>query len=233
MNLFETEEERTFRASVSAWMAQHLCGEFEPLRHAGALGASGESAALAKRWEQQLAAGGWTGLGWPRQHGGRELPLAQQVIFHEEYVRCGGPGRLGHIGETLLAPTLMAHGTPELQARFLPGILSGETYWAQGYSEPNAGSDLASVQAARWGYQRLTAGETLEIDGRGRDLVIVRPIRSERGMTETPAELPDALAAYPAEVHEARALEQLPWLDLDARWQRCWCLRRLRRRRKT
>lgn len=146
MNLFETEEERTFRASVSAWMAQHLCGEFEPLRHAGALGASGESAALAKRWEQQLAAGGWTGLGWPRQHGGRELPLAQQVIFHEEYVRCGGPGRLGHIGETLLAPTLMAHGTPELQARFLPGILSGETYWAQGYSEPGAGSDLAAVR---------------------------------------------------------------------------------------
>jgi acyl-CoA dehydrogenase len=74
------------------------------------------------------------------------LPLAQQVIFHEEYVRCGGPGRLGHIGETLLAPTLMAHGTPELQARFLPGILSGETYWAQGYSEPGAGSDLAAVR---------------------------------------------------------------------------------------
>ena len=146
MNLQETDTERAFRASVRDWMHAHLCGEFAPLRHASGLGSPGYEPALAKRWEQQLAAGGWTGLGWPRQHGGRELPLAQQVIFHEEYVRCGGPGRLGHIGETLLAPTLMAHGTPELQARFLPGILAGQTYWAQGYSEPGAGSDLAAVR---------------------------------------------------------------------------------------
>ena len=146
MNLQETDTERAFRASVRDWMHAHLCGEFAPLRHASGLGSPGYEPALAKRWEQQLAAGGWTGLGWPRQHGGRELPLAQQVIFHEEYVRCGGPGRLGHIGETLLAPTLMAHGSPELQARFLPGILAGQTYWAQGYSEPGAGSDLAAVR---------------------------------------------------------------------------------------
>ena len=146
MNLQETESEKAFRASVRDWMGEHLRSDFEPLRHAHGLGAPGYEPALAKRWEQQLAAGGWTGLGWPRQHGGRELPLAQQVIFHEEYVRCGGPGRLGHIGETLLAPTLMAHGSPELQARFLPGILAGQTYWAQGYSEPGAGSDLAAVR---------------------------------------------------------------------------------------
>ena len=146
MNLQETETEKTFRASVRSWMADHLRGDFEPLRHAHGLGAPGYEPALAKCWEQQLAVGGWTGLGWPRQHGGRELPLAQQVIFHEEYVRCGGPGRLGHIGETLLAPTLMAHGSPELQARFLHGILAGQTYWAQGYSEPGAGSDLAAVR---------------------------------------------------------------------------------------
>ena len=146
MNLQETDTEKTFRTSVREWMAAHLCGEFEQLRHASGLGSPGYEPALAKRWEQQMALGGWTGLGWPRQHGGRELSLAQQVIFHEEYVRCGGPGRLGHIGETLLAPTLMAHGSPELQARFLPGILAGETYWAQGYSEPGAGSDLAAVR---------------------------------------------------------------------------------------
>lgn len=146
MNLQETGAERAFRDSVRGWMATHLGGEFEPLRHASGLGSPGYTPALAKRWEQQLAAGGWTGLGWPRSHGGRALPLAQQVIFHEEYVRCGGPGRLGHIGETLLAPTLIAHGTPALQARFLPGILAGQTYWAQGYSEPGAGSDLAAVR---------------------------------------------------------------------------------------
>lgn len=146
MNLQETGAECAFRDSVRGWMVTHLVGEFEPLRHASGMGSPGYTPALAKRWEQQLAAGGWTGLGWPRSHGGRELPLAQQVIFHEEYVRCGGPGRLGHIGETLLAPTLIAHGTPALQARFLPGILAGQNYWAQGYSEPGAGSDLAAVR---------------------------------------------------------------------------------------
>lgn len=146
MNLQETETERAFRAEVRAWMGANLCGEFEPLRNASGLGSPGYEPALAKRWEQQLAAGGWGGLGWPVSHGGRDLPLAQQVIFHEEYVRCGGPGRLGHIGETLLAPTLIAHGTPEQQQRFLPGILAGQTYWAQGYSEPGAGSDLAAVR---------------------------------------------------------------------------------------
>lgn len=146
MNLQETQAEQTFRASVRDWMTANLCGPFEPLRHASGLGSPGYTPELAKRWEQTLAQGGWTGLGWPKQHGGRELPLAQQVIFHEEYVRCGGPGRLGHIGETLLAPTLMAHGTPAQQARFLPGVLAGQTYWAQGYSEPGAGSDLAAVR---------------------------------------------------------------------------------------
>lgn len=146
MNLRETESDKAFRASVREWMDEHLRGEFEPLRHASGLGSPGYEPALAKRWEQQLAAGGWTGLGWPRAHGGRELPLAQQMIFHEEYVRCGGPGRLGHIGETLLAPTLMAYGTPALQARFLPAILAGRAYWAQGFSEPGAGSDLAAVR---------------------------------------------------------------------------------------
>lgn len=146
MNLQESQADQAFRSRVSDWMAAHLSGPFEPLRYASGLGSPGYEPALAKRWEQTLASGGWTGLSWPREHGGQDLPLAQQVIFHEEYVRCGGPGRLGHIGETLLAPTLMAHGTPALQARFLPDILAGKSYWAQGYSEPGAGSDLAAVR---------------------------------------------------------------------------------------
>lgn len=146
MNLHETAQEQAFRAEVRAWMHEHLCGEFAPLRGAAGLGTPGYDAALAKRWEQELARGGWTGLGWPTEYGGRNLPLAQQVIFHEEYVRCGGPGRIGHIGETLLAPTVMAWGTPEQKQRFLPGVLAGTDYWAQGYSEPGAGSDLAGVR---------------------------------------------------------------------------------------
>ena len=146
MNLHESPEEQTFRADVRDWMHANLRGEFEPLRNSAGIGSPGYDANLAKRWERRLAAGGWVGLGWPREHGGRDLPLAQQIIFHEEYVRCGGPGRLGHIGENLMAPTLFAHGTKAQQQRFLPGILDGSTYWAQGYSEPGAGSDLAGVR---------------------------------------------------------------------------------------
>ena len=92
MNAIESIEDSRFRESIREWMQTHLTGEFEPLRHANGMGSPGYSAALAKRWEQELAKGGWTGLSWPKANGGRELPLAQQMIFHEEYVQCGGPG---------------------------------------------------------------------------------------------------------------------------------------------
>lgn len=149
-----------FRAEIATWLRDNLCGEFEPLRGHHGVGDGGYDRALGKHWEQRLAAGGWVGIGWPRQHGGRALPLAQQVVFHEEYVRAGGPGRIGHIGETLLAPTLMAYGTLEQQQRFLPGIRAGTEYWAQGYSEPNAGSDLANVQT-----RARRVGDAWVIDG--------------------------------------------------------------------
>ncbi|MEZ5182167.1 MAG: acyl-CoA dehydrogenase family protein [Acidimicrobiales bacterium] len=97
-------------------------------------------------WEQHLGRSGWNCVGWPTEHGGRRLSLHQQVIWFEEYARAGGPGRLGHIGEGLAGPTILHFGTPEQQARFLPPIVAGTELWAQGYSEPNAGSDLANVQ---------------------------------------------------------------------------------------
>lgn len=155
-----TADYEAFRTEIAAWMQQHLRGEFESIRNCSGLGDAGYDPKLAKRWEQALARGGWVGIGWPKEHGGRALPLAQQVVFHEEYVRAGGPGRLGHIGETLLAPTLMAFGTREQQQRFLPGILAGTEYWAQGYSEPNAGSDLANVQT-----RARLEGDSWVIDG--------------------------------------------------------------------
>jgi alkylation response protein AidB-like acyl-CoA dehydrogenase len=91
-------------------------------------------------WERTLGAAGWIGLGW------RGASLMKQVIFAEEYARARAPGRLGHIGEQLLGPTIAALGTAEQKARFLPPIERGEQLWCQGYSEPNAGSDLAGVQ---------------------------------------------------------------------------------------
>ena len=97
-------------------------------------------------WERELATGGWTCVGWPdraRRAGAARSHL--EVAFHEEYARAGGPGRAGLIGEGLLGPTLIHFATPEIQQRFLPGIVAGTEFWCQGYSEPNAGSDLANV----------------------------------------------------------------------------------------
>jgi alkylation response protein AidB-like acyl-CoA dehydrogenase len=99
-----------------------------------------------RAWEKKLASGGWTCVGWPREYGGRGATLMQQVIVFEEYARAGGPGRLGHIGEGLLGPTVIAFGSEEQKQRLLPPIVAGEAIWCQGYSEPNAGSDLANVQ---------------------------------------------------------------------------------------
>lgn len=134
------------RAEVAGWMAAHLTGPYAPLRHRGAPGDEDAFPAERKRWEAELARGGWTCVGWPESAGGRGLSLGPQVIFHEEYARAGGPGRPGHIGEGLIGPTLIAYGTEDQKARFLPGIRNGTTFWCQGYSEPNAGSDLANVQ---------------------------------------------------------------------------------------
>jgi alkylation response protein AidB-like acyl-CoA dehydrogenase len=99
-----------------------------------------------KQWEQKLAEGGWTCIGWPKEHGGRGCSIEQQVVFHEEYARAGAPGHVGHIGEGLTGPTLIAFGTEQQREKYLPGIIAGTELWCQGYSEPSAGSDLANVK---------------------------------------------------------------------------------------
>ena len=142
---FSAEDER-FRAEVADWMVANLCGEFEGIRNRGGPGDEHSCVEERKSWERKLHEGGWTGLGWPREYGGRGASIEQQVIFNEEYARAGGPGRMGHIGETLAGPTLIAFGSAAQQARYLPGILRGEDLWCQGYSEPSAGSDLANVK---------------------------------------------------------------------------------------
>ena len=137
--------EDDFRAEIREWMQDHLRGDFAVLRHRG--GPGDEHAFVEERmaWERELASGGWTCAGWPVEFGGRGLPLHLEVAFHEEYARAGGPGRAGLVGEGLLGPTLIHFASPEVQQRFLPGIVAGTEFWCQGYSEPNAGSDLANV----------------------------------------------------------------------------------------
>src|SRR5690606_8966447 len=137
--------EAEFRRRVREWLTRRLSGEFAALVGVGGPGREHEQIELRRRWEQELGAAGWIGLGWPRPYG-RGASIAQQVIFFEEYARAGGPGRLSHIGECLLAPTLIAFGTEEQRERFLPPIAAATELWCQGYSEPNAGSDLAAVQ---------------------------------------------------------------------------------------
>ena len=146
MELRFSAEDEAFRREVAEWMEDALSGEFAVVRGRG--GPGDESALIEERkaWEKKLGASGWIGIAWPKELGGRGLSLTRQVIFYEEYARAAGPGRIGHMSEGLFAPTLIAHGSDEQKQRFLPPILKGEEIWCQGYSEPNAGSDLANVQ---------------------------------------------------------------------------------------
>ncbi len=137
-----------FRVEIRDWLERELSGDFAALRGSGGPGREHEHLDERAAWERRLGEAGWIGIGWPDPRYGRALSLAHQVVFHEEYARAAAPGRLGHIGEQLLAPTVLAHGSEEQKARFLPGVASGEVLWCQGYSEPDAGSDLANVRTS-------------------------------------------------------------------------------------
>lgn len=139
-------DDEAFRALVKGWLAEHVVGRFAQLRGRGGPGDEEVGFDIRVEWEAVLGEAGWIGLGWPTSHGGRGASVSQQIIWAEEYTRAEAPARVNHMGENLLAPTLIAFGTKELCDRFLPGIRNGTERWCQGYSEPNAGSDLANVQ---------------------------------------------------------------------------------------
>ncbi|MFG3285371.1 acyl-CoA dehydrogenase family protein [Streptomyces sp. NPDC048111] len=136
MDFHPTPQDTPFRTAARTWLTHHL-----PPPPA--------TPPQPRLWERQLGQGGWIGIGWGAGgYGNRVATLTQQVVWAEEYARAGAPARTGHIGENLLAPTLLAHGTPAQKARFLPPIARGEELWCQGYSEPGAGSDLAGIRTA-------------------------------------------------------------------------------------
>ena len=106
-----------------------------------------EKVAFARRWQRKLHDGGWAGLHWPREYGGRGATPIEQFLFAEEYTRLGAPPMIDiGVGPGLVGPTLIHHGTEEQKRRFLPRILTGDEVWCQGFSEPNAGSDLANCR---------------------------------------------------------------------------------------
>jgi alkylation response protein AidB-like acyl-CoA dehydrogenase len=141
MDLNFTSEELAFREKIRGWVAEHLPKDISYKVH-NALRLSRDD---MQRWAKILGKQGWLGWGWPKEFGGPGWNAVQRHLFEEECALAGSP-RIVPFGPVMVAPVIMAFGTPEQQRRFLPGIASGEVWWSQGYSEPGSGSDLASLK---------------------------------------------------------------------------------------
>ena len=142
MDLAYTPAEQAFRAEVRQWLADHV-----PARPLPDFDSTREGFEAHRGWERTLHADGWGMVTWPAEYGGRGLDLIRWLIFEEEYYRAGAPLRVNQNGIFLLGPTLIEYGTPEQKARFLPAMAAGDEIWAQAWSEPGAGSDLAAVRS--------------------------------------------------------------------------------------
>ncbi|MFM7028268.1 MAG: acyl-CoA dehydrogenase family protein [Chakrabartia sp.] len=155
MQLTYTPEQQAFRADVRAWMEAHV--PKEPLVTLECREGYDQHVA----WERTLASGNWGMVTWPEAYGGRGLDLIQWLIFEEEYFRAGGPNRANQNGIFLLGPTIMEFGTEEQKKRFLPPMARGQVIWAQAWSEPGAGSDMAAIssKAVRDGDHYVISGQ--------------------------------------------------------------------------
>ena len=144
MDLSFTKEEESFREEVRSWLDENLPPEW---RHRGAGGyREDDDEDLQRRWQRMLHEAGWLKLGWPKEAGGRGATPVMQAIYQEEMARAGAPEILGRLGVTLLAPTLLGHGTQWQKDEYIDRILSGDLVFCQGFSEPDAGSDLAGLR---------------------------------------------------------------------------------------
>ncbi len=141
MDLTYTKEQEAFRQEARSWLEANVPSE--PLESFD----TKEGFDQHCDWERKLHAAGWAMVPWPVEYGGRGADLLEWLIFEEEYYRAGAPGRVNQNGIFLLGPTIMEYGTPEQKARYLPKMASSEEVWVQGWSEPNAGSDMAAIQA--------------------------------------------------------------------------------------
>ena len=142
MNLAYTPEQQAFRIEVRAWMEANV-----PSGPLPSFDLTREGFEAHRNWERKLNDGRWGMVTWPEELGGRGLDYIRWLIFEEEYYRAGAPTRVNQNGIFLLGPTMMEYGTPEQKARFLPSMAAGDIVWAQAWSEPGAGSDLAGVRS--------------------------------------------------------------------------------------
>ncbi|MCH9827741.1 MAG: acyl-CoA dehydrogenase family protein [Gammaproteobacteria bacterium] len=155
MRLEYTGRQRRFREEIRAWLAEHVPAEALPSFD------TAEGFAAHRAWENRLYSGRWSAVTWPKEMGGRACDLIEWLIFEEEYWRAQAPLRVNQNGVFLLAPTLMEFGTDEQKKRFLPRMAAGEDIWAQGWSEPGAGSDMAAIRckAIRDGDDYIISGQ--------------------------------------------------------------------------
>jgi alkylation response protein AidB-like acyl-CoA dehydrogenase len=153
-----TDEQRAFRQEVRAWMGANV-----PSAPLPSFDLSREGFEAHREWERTLHRGRWGMVTWPEAYGGRSLDLIRWLIFEEEYYRAGAPVRVNQNGIFLLGPTLMEFGTEHQKARFLPRMAAGDDIWAQAWSEPGAGSDLAAVRstARREGEHYILNGQKI------------------------------------------------------------------------
>lgn len=161
MDFTYSPQEIQFRAELRSWLENALpkgWGDtvFEPKDE-------DERAMFRLDWERKLHAGGWSGINWPKEYGGRGATLIERAIFAEEMARAKAPEGINIIGHNLAGTTILRHGTEAQKKRFLPKIISSEEVWCQGFSEPNAGSDLASVRtrAERKGDKFIVNGQKI------------------------------------------------------------------------
>ena len=163
MNLEYTPEQRAFRQDVRAWMEANV-----PRGRLPSFDLTREGFEAHRDWERKLNEGRWGMVTWPEELGGRGLDLIRWLIFEEEYYRAEAPTRVNQNGIFLLGPTMMEFGTPEQKARFLPRMAAGDDIWAQAWSEPGAGSDLAGVRSTatrayndEWGDHYVLSGQKI------------------------------------------------------------------------
>jgi alkylation response protein AidB-like acyl-CoA dehydrogenase len=138
VDLSFTDEERAFAADVRTWLTANV-------EHPPPFASIDEEVAWGRQWQAKLAAGRWVGIHWPAEYGGRGASPVQVAIFNMEYARARASQPVNRVGINLAGPTLLAHGTDEQRQRWLPRILTAEEIWCQLFSEPGAGSDLASL----------------------------------------------------------------------------------------
>jgi alkylation response protein AidB-like acyl-CoA dehydrogenase len=145
MDLTYPPEADSFRKEIRTWLEENLpSGWFEP----GFSMTKEERQEFNETWTAKLFAGGWICAGWPVEYGGKGLTLMDQVVLNEEFAKANAPMRADFFGDTLVGPTILQWGTDEQKKEFIPGILNGSITWCQGFSEPNSGSDLASLKTS-------------------------------------------------------------------------------------